>query len=98
MDNSPQKQSKPDSKPVATVDHEVWVRDRIRSAIRTVTAIRESKRVGADERIVEDAVDGAVNGAALEIFNHLGMKVEGKNLKLSNGRDDHLLVEVPDDE
>lgn len=76
--------------PGVTCDQEVWMQDRIRTAIRMSRAIDDARRVGADSRQVEDAIDGLVNGTAVEIINHLGLTTEGENLRLRGDRDDHL--------
>lgn len=75
---------------IVTADEEVWIQDRIRTAIRMGMAVESERRVGADGRQVEDAIDGIVNGTAVEIINHLDVETEGANLRLRANRDSHL--------
>lgn len=73
-----------------TADQEVWMKDRIHTAIEMGIQIEKQRSVGADERQVEDAIDGIVNGTAVEILNHLNLETEGANLRLRHRRDNHL--------
>lgn len=72
---------------VVTCDQEVWLQDRVRTAMRMASAIKDEQRVMADDRIVEDALDGVTNGTVVEIINILGLETEGVNLDLKNDRD-----------
>jgi hypothetical protein len=76
---------------VVSCDQEVWLKDRIRTAIQTGITINQQKGVGADTRQIDDAIEGLVNGTAVEIINHLNLKTDGANLDLRRGRDNHLL-------
>ena len=83
---------------VVTGDEEVWLCDRIRTAIDTAAAIRGQPGVRADERAREEAVEGLINGTALEIINTLDLQTEGVNLSPRHSRDEHLIYTEGDDE
>jgi hypothetical protein len=83
---------------VVTADEEVWICDQIRLAINVARAAESMHGVGADDRVVEQAVEGAINGAALEIINTLGLETEGANLDYKLGRDNHLIYSGDPDE
>lgn len=69
------------ARPKATCDQEVWVKDRIKTAIEMALAVKKCARVGADEPLLTSATEGIVNGAAVEIIRTLGMQPEFKNLR-----------------
>jgi len=73
-----------------TPDQEAWIQQRIRTAINMAMAIDENRNIGADKRQAEDAIDGVVNGTAIEIINLLGLTTEGVNLRLQAKRDHPL--------
>lgn len=79
-----------DERTTVTVDQEAWLQDRIYTAINMAIAIDAERGVGADERQAEDAIEGIVNGTAVEIVNTLNLTTEGENLRLRGDRDSHL--------
>ena len=64
-----------------TVDQEVWVRERIESAIRMAIAAFQQTRVRADAPLMASAINGIANGAAVEVIRTLGMKPAYVNLR-----------------
>jgi hypothetical protein len=82
---------------VVTCDEEVWIQDRILTAVRQIKALERAKHVGADERSTDDGIEGVVNGTAIEIINHLGLQTEGENLRLKEKRDEILQYDGGDD-
>jgi len=65
----------------ANCDQEAVLKDRIRTVIDMVLAINKRKYVGADEPIANGAIEGLVNGAAIEIIRTLGMEPAFINLR-----------------
>jgi hypothetical protein len=65
----------------ASCDQEVWVRERILTAIRMALAINAQLGVRADENISVSAIDGIANGAAVEIIRILNLEPEFTNLR-----------------
>jgi hypothetical protein len=65
----------------ATCDQEAWVKDRIRTAVRLALAMHKEPMVLADQRTFVDAIDGIVNGTAIEILYMLGHEPSYINLK-----------------
>lgn len=66
---------------VATCDQEAWVKARIETAIKMGISARALKTCGADEVILNSAIEGIVNGASVEIIHTLGMEPEYTNLR-----------------
>ncbi len=62
-------------------DQECWVHERIMTALRMVLAISREKRVCADKTILDSALDGIANGAAVEVIGHLGLRPGYRNLR-----------------
>lgn len=79
---------------VISPDEQAWVRDRLLTLTRVARTVESEGQVRADDRIIEDAIEGAVNGTAVEIANTLGLQVEGDNIKrpwrVEGNRDEHL--------
>ena len=63
-------------------DQEIWVRDRIRDAIRMARAVQENKGVAANEYACNMALRGIIDGQAIEIIKCLGLKPAYINLPL----------------
>lgn len=77
-----QKSVSPDDNRVkATCDQEVWVKDRICTAIKMSMAIKDNCLVGADKPIMLNAIDGIADGATYEIIRTLGMSSDCINIK-----------------
>lgn len=68
-------------RPTVDRDRECWVQANIRTAIRMALAVKEQKCTRADQDVFECALDGIVNGAAVEIIHILGMEPEWVNLR-----------------
>ena len=62
-------------------DQECWVKDRIRDAIRMATALRVNKGVRANEHAYNMALNGIIEGQAIEIIKTLGLEPEYTNLR-----------------
>lgn len=62
-------------------DEEVWVRQRIETALKmAIAAFRETK-VRADSPTMASALDGIANGAAVEVIRCLGLQPGYVNLR-----------------
>jgi len=66
---------------LANPDQEVWVKQRILTAIHMALAVRRERRVQADGAIYANAIDGIAEGAAIEVIQTLGLKPGFVNLK-----------------
>jgi len=64
-----------------TPDQEVWVKERIKAAIRMALALNEKVKVHADRRAFEYGLDGIAEGAAVEISQTLGLELPFANLR-----------------
>lgn len=69
------------ARPKANCDQEVWVKERIKTAIKMAAAVKNCGVVGADEPLISSAIEGIINGAAVEIIRTLGMQPEFTNLR-----------------
>jgi hypothetical protein len=70
------------NKPIyANCDQEDWIKSRIRTAINMAIALKDNRKVAADDPLYISGVDGIINGAAWEIIRTLGMEPEGTNVK-----------------
>lgn len=76
---------RPDPKFVGP-DQEVWVRERIETAILMGIAAFKQTRVSADSPAMTSAVNGIANGAAVEVIRTLGLKPGYVNLRPITGR------------
>ena len=72
--------SRPAPDPVSG-DREVWLRDRIMTACMMALAVNRERTVGADRPLFEYALDGIVQGAALEVITTLGLEPSFTNLR-----------------
>ncbi len=70
-----------ESRATVSCDQECWVKDRIRDAIRMATALRENKGVRANEHAYNMALNGIIEGQAIEIIRTLGLEPEYTNLR-----------------
>lgn len=62
-------------------DQEVWIRERILTAMKMALAIRNERRVEADTPAMSCALEGIANGTAVEIVGILGMEPSYENLR-----------------
>ena len=62
-------------------DQEVWVTERIRTAIHMANAVMAEKNVAAEHDMVERAIDSIIEGAAVEIVRTVGMDVPFINIR-----------------
>jgi len=69
-----------DREPVSG-DQEVWLKDRLYTLVRLVRGIQRQKAVAADDPLIDCAIDGAVNGAAIEVIRTLGLTPSYTNLR-----------------
>jgi len=69
------------ARPEVTPDQECWVVDRLHTLTRVVAAISEERRVGADDSITTGAINGAINGCAVEVISTLGLENIYVNLR-----------------
>ena len=65
-------------------DQEVWVRERIETAIRMGISAYRQTRVRADAPALSSAIDGIANGAAVEVIRTLGLTPGYVNLRRSS--------------
>ena len=65
---------------VASPDSEVWVSDRIRSAIRMARAVADTAGPRADDGMVDEAIEGIINAASVEVIRSLFMEPGFVNL------------------
>lgn len=65
---------------IANCDMECWVKDRIRTAISMSLSVLRHRAVQADAPLSSGAIEGIINGAAVEIIRTLGMEPEFVNL------------------
>ena len=64
----------PQSKGTITVDQEAWLRDRLIDLVNTCEAIKKTSGVSANSCMIEKALEGAIEGQALEILLILGLE------------------------
>ena len=79
MENQAEMQQKP--KQTVNCDQECWVKDRLRDTIRMAIALRENKGVRANEHGYNMAINGLIEGQAIEIIKTLGLEPEYTNLR-----------------
>lgn len=65
---------------IVSCDQECWIKDRIRTAVRMIHGIHQHHHVRADDPIRDHAIEGVINGAAIEIIHTLRMEPEWVNL------------------
>lgn len=81
------------ARPEAGPDNEVWVRDRVMTAMRMVLALATLVGVGADEPAFEHAFRGIAEGTSIEILGTLGFDID----KLYNLRRVHRAQRIVPD-
>lgn len=86
-DTTPEAQQ-PNPQHVATCDQEVWVKQRILTAMRMAIALDANLQVGADTDLAESGIEGVANGCAVEVIRTLGMRPEYTNLRRPHRIDD----------
>ena len=62
-------------------DQEVWLLNRIQTAMLMTRNVIASARVGADDTALEYALDGVAHGTAVAILSLLGCTCEHKNIR-----------------
>jgi len=67
-------------RPVTNAEQEAWLCARLRSTIRMAIGLRNAQKVAADNLLLECAMDGIVNGAAVEIIRTMGMEPSYTNV------------------
>lgn len=72
---------KTDVNNVITPDQEVWIKCRIATAINIAYAAYKNSHCRADDGIAEGAINGVINGAAIEIIRTLGRTPVFVNLR-----------------
>ena len=77
-----------------TADQEAWLKKSLWTLVRLIKTCEDQRRVGADDTIVSHAIDGAVNGTAIEIIKTLGKSPSYANLRQYV---DHVNVEAKDE-
>ncbi|MCD6148981.1 hypothetical protein J7J18_06445 [bacterium] len=68
-------------KVVVTSDQEVWVKERIRTAIQMAMSLKQARKVQADHYAYTYGLDGVIEGTALEIIHLLGLEPSYVNLR-----------------
>ena len=66
-------------------DREAWLLARLRTVVGVARAAQQARNVGADGPIIEGAIEGACNGAAIEIARMLGYEPGFVNIKPIGG-------------
>jgi hypothetical protein len=66
---------------IVDCDREAWIKDRLKTCIRTSIAIYKEKQVCADNDLINSAMEGLINGTAVEIIQQLGMQPSYINLR-----------------
>ena len=64
----------------ASCDQEAFIKDRLYTVIRIAISIYKEKNVGADDNLINGALEGLINGVAIEIIQLFGIKPEYINL------------------
>ena len=65
-------------------DQEAWVIARLNTMLNMATALRDNKNVAAEDGMLKCAVDGLINGTAIEIIQTVGLEPEYTNIKQIN--------------
>jgi hypothetical protein len=65
---------------VINADQEVWVRDRILTAMRMALALQAQKGVRADDVLLQSGLRGIAEGAAVEVIHTLDLELGYVNL------------------
>jgi len=64
-----------------SVDQELWIKDRIRTAIKMSLELNKLQRVGADEPAFSHGINGIINGTAIELIRTCGLEPMFVNLQ-----------------
>lgn len=64
----------------ATCDQEAWVKQALVHLVHTCLAIKDCKRVSADDHMVEGAMEGAISRQAGEVMRLCGLTPEYTNI------------------
>lgn len=70
-------------------DQEAWVLQQLELVARVAVAARSEQRTASEALAVNGAIDGAVHGAATEIFRALGLEPSFENIRKPVIRMDH---------
>ena len=65
-------------------DQEAWVKERLKTMLSMAIAINEKKKVMAENGMLKCAIDGLINGTAIEIIHTVGLEPEYTNLDKIN--------------
>lgn len=65
-------------------DQEAWVKARLQTMLNMAIALRSNKKVAAEDGMLKSAVDGLINGTAIEIIQTVGLEPEYINLQRIN--------------
>ena len=66
---------------VVNCDAEVWIKNQVLTAIRMALALKQQRRVCADDDAYESGLEGVANGVAVEIVHILGKTPGFVNLR-----------------
>jgi len=67
--------------PVVNADREAWVQDRLGTLVCMAFALKLERRVAADELLFRYAMNGLIEGAAVEIIHTLGLRPSYVNIR-----------------
>ena len=67
-----------------TCDQEAWVTTRLETMLDMAIALRANKKVSAEDGMLKCAIDGLINGTAIEIIQTVGLEPEYTNLRRIN--------------
>lgn len=76
----PMTQAQRNQREVVGPDQEVWVRDRVLTAMRMALALVSEKKVRADDPLLQAGLRGVAEGAAVEIIHTLDLEPGYVNL------------------
>jgi len=68
------------NKPISQ-DTEVWVKDRLKTLLKMAKSIESNCKVSADDRLKDGALDGLINGCAVELIYLIGREPSFINLR-----------------
>jgi len=69
-----------DTREVVGLDQEVWVRQRLYTMLQMAFDLQRARTVQADDPAFQSAINGLLNGTAVEVIHTLGMRPGYENL------------------
>ena len=81
LEDTGETQGSQDTRRIVNCDQEVWIKDRIYTALMMAQALFNNRKVSAADDQYLYGVDGIIEGTAVAIIGILGMRPEYKNLR-----------------